>query len=345
MVVSAGPARRILLAQRPVGAPDADTFDCVEVDLGPVEDGEIVVDVELVSLAPAMRGWLDDKPSYMPPIRVGAPMRAKGFGVVRTSRHPDFAAGAAVTGPFGVATAARTRTDHVTKVDLGVAPATTWPGPPDSTGLTAYFGLLHVGALVEGDTVVVSAAAGAVGSVVGQIAKIHGCRVIGIAGGPEKCRWIVEDLGFDAAIDYREDGLAERLKELTPDGIDVYFDNVGGDQLEAALDNLALGARVVICGAISGYNDASAPGPRNYLALLVHRATMAGFITTDFQEHFPEAVERLGGWLAEGRIVAREHVVDADVEDFLDVFGMLFDGSNTGKLLMRLPGTTPAGVS
>jgi NADPH-dependent curcumin reductase CurA len=336
-------ARRIILANRPMGAPDADTFDCVEVELGAVEDGEILVDVELVSLAPAMRGWLDDKPSYMPPIRLGDPMRAKGFGTVRQSCHRDFRPGDRVTGPFGVATAARTRVDHVTKVNLELAPATTWLGALDSTGLTAYFGLLHVGRLAEGDNVVVSAAAGGVGSVVGQIAKIHGCRVIGIAGGPQKCRWVVDELGFDAAIDHRAGGIANRLGTLAPDGIDVYFDNVGGEQLEAALDNLALGARVVICGAISGYNDVQARGPRNYLALLVHRATMAGFITTDFQEQFPAAIEQLGKWIAAGRIVAREHVVDAAVEDFLDVFTMLFEGSNTGKLLMRLPGAAPAG--
>lgn len=330
-------AQRVILAKRPIGAPDSETFQIVDLDLPAPAAGEFIVEIELVSLAPAMRGWLDDKPSYVAPLALGEAMRGRALGVVRSSQNPDFQPGDVVTGPFGASTMALSDGLDVVEVDLGLAPAETWLGALDGTGLTAYFGLLEVGKMVAGDTVLVSGAAGAVGSVVGQIAKRHGCRVIGIAGGTKKCAWLEDELGFDVAIDYKSEAVSARLDVLVPDGVDVYFDNVGGTILEDALDHLAHGARVVICGAISGYND---PGPRkgpsNYLSLLVHSATMAGFVLTDFKDRYDEGRRVLGEWVRDGQLVAREHVVHGRLDDFGSTFGMLFEGSNTGKLVLKI---------
>jgi NADPH-dependent curcumin reductase len=216
-------------------------------------------------------------------------------------------------------------------------PVETYLSALGMTGLTAYFGLLHVGALKEGETVLVSGAAGAVGSIVGQLAKIKGCRVVGIAGGPEKCAWITDELGFDAAIDYRGEDVPAALRRELPDGLDVYFDNVGGEILDAALARLRRGARVVICGAISQYNATEKPaGPANYMSLLVNSARMEGFTIGDFTARAGEAIPELAGWLREGRLRSREDVVDGAVTDFPDVFLRLFRGENTGKLVLRI---------
>ncbi|WP_308280355.1 NADP-dependent oxidoreductase [Pseudonocardia abyssalis] len=205
------------------------------------------------------------------------------------------------------------------------------------TGMTAYFGLLDVGALRDGETVVVSGAAGAVGSVVGQLAKLKGARVIGIAGGAEKCAWIVDELGFDAAIDYRTENVGKALRTHAPDGVDVYFDNVGGEILDAALARLRLGARVVICGAISTYNATERPaGPVNYMSLLVNRARMEGFVVFDYADRYADAAVELGGWLREGRLRSREDVVRGGVADFPDTLLRLFRGENTGKLILQI---------
>jgi hypothetical protein len=205
------------------------------------------------------------------------------------------------------------------------------------TGMTAYFGLLEVGALKDGDTVVVSGAAGAVGQVVGQIAKIKGCKVIGIAGGADKCRYVVDELGFDAAVDYKSENVAARLRELAPKGIDVYFDNVGGDILDAALANLARKARVVICGAISQYNATDAvAGPKNYMSLLVNRARMEGFVVFDFASRYAEAAQAMGGWMREGKLKGREDVVSGGVEAFPETLNKLFSGENLGKLVLKV---------
>ena len=298
-------------------------------------DGQLLVRVELISVDPAMRGWLSDARSYIRPVQVGDVMRAIAAGEVVASKNPRFAAGQRVTGMFGVQEYAVSDGGGVAVADMSLAPLEVHLSALGMTGLTAYFGLLDVGKPREGDTVVVSAAAGAVGQVVGQIAKIKGCRAIGIAGGEAKCRAVVEEFGFDAAIDYKQEHVAARLRELCPDRIDVYFDNVGGSILEAALARLARHGRVVICGAVSQYNDASPRGPANYMALLVERARMEGFLVFDYADRYPEAVADLARWRQEGRLRSREHIVDG-LQRFPEALRMLFRGENEGKLIVRL---------
>jgi len=224
----------------------------------------------------------------------------------------------------------------VAKLDLSVAEVPTWLGALGVPGLTAYFALLDTGKAKEGDTVVVSGAAGAVGSVAGQIAKIKGCRAIGIAGGPEKCRLVTEEFGFDAAIDYREPGLRKKLRELAPGGVDVYFDNVGGEILDTVLTCIARGARIIICGAVSQYNEDQVRGPANYIMLLVARASMTGMLVFDYADRYPEATAELAGWYRAGKLVSREHIVHGSVRDFPETLLMLFEGANTGKLILEL---------
>jgi hypothetical protein len=274
--------------------------------------------------------------SYVPPVEVGAVMRAGAVGLVTASGHPGFAVGDYVYGAFGVQEYALSDGRGVITIDTSLAEPATYLGTLGMSGLTAYFGLLDVGRIKAGDTVVVSGAAGAVGSVAGQIAKIKGCRVIGIAGGPDKCRTVTEDFGFDAAIDYRAEDVRKALREHAPGGVDVYFDNVGGEILDAVLTRLARGARIIICGAVSQYNETQVQGPANYLMLLVARATMAGMVIFDYEDRFPSAIAELAGWLQAGRLVSREHVVRGGVGDFHDVLLMLFDGANTGKLVLEL---------
>ena len=285
-----------------------------------------------------MRGWMNAGASYVPPVDIGAVMRAGGIGRVTVSEHPGFAVGDYVYGTFGVQEYAVSDGRGVLKLDLSLAEPTAYLGVLGMTGLTAYFGLLEVGRLKEGDTVVVSGAAGATGSVVGQIAKIKGCRVIGIAGGQEKCRLVTEEFGFDAAIDYRLPHLRRTLRELAPGGVNVYFDNVGGEILDDVLTCLARGARVVICGAVSQYNETQVRGPANYMMLLVARASMTGFLVFDFADRYPEAMAELAGWYGAGRLVAQETVVQGSVEDFPETLLKLFEGANTGKLILALDG-------
>jgi NADPH-dependent curcumin reductase CurA len=274
--------------------------------------------------------------SYIAPVEVGAVMRAGAVGHVTASGHPGFAVGDCVYGAFGIQEHALSDGSGVIKLDTSLAEPTTYLGALGMTGLTAYFALLDVGRIREGDTVVVSGAAGAVGSVAGQIAKIKGCRVIGIAGGQEKCRALIEEFGFDAAIDYKNENLRTALREHAPGGVDVYFDNVGGDVLDAVLTRLARGARIIICGAVSQYNAEQVRGPANYLSLLVARASMTGMVVFDYQDRFPQAIAELAQWLRAGQLVSREHVVHGGVSDFPDVLLMLFAGQNTGKLILAL---------
>ena len=329
--------RQIKLAARPVGLPKASDWEAAVSVARDPEPGEALVKVLYLSLDPAMRGWMSDQRSYMPPAKLGEPMRAGGVGVVVASNDPALAAGDYVYGWLNAQEYATLKAASLAKLDANVAPLPAYLNVLGGPGMTAYFGLLDVGKPQAGNTVVVSGAAGAVGMTVGQIAKIQGCRVVGIAGGAEKCAYLVDELGFDAAIDYKAGPVAAGLREHCPDGIDVYFDNVGGDTLDACLARLAMRARVVICGAISQYNATSAiKGPSNYLSLLVNRASMTGMLVFDYRDRFPEAVRAMVGWMAEGKLKSREHVVEGGVAAFPETLLMLFRGENFGKLMLHV---------
>jgi NADPH-dependent curcumin reductase CurA len=329
--------RMIKLAKRPVGMVTRADF---VVEEGPVPepgDGEFRVRVKYVSIDPAMRPWLNEGPSYTPPVGIGEVMRALGSGIVEASNHPDYREGDAVSGLFGVQQYAVTRGESVAKVDTSLAPLQRWIGGLGMPGTTAYFGLLDVGQPKEGETVVVSAAAGAVGSIVGQIAKIKGCRAVGIAGGPEKCRVVIEELGFDACVDYKAGSLAPRLKEACPDGIDIYFENVGGAIQDAVMPLMNPFGRIPVCGLISAYNATEPPAGRDSSRfVLVKRLRMQGFIVSDFAPRYREAVGSLGRWLAEGKLVMREDVREGGVDAFADVLNLLYTGGNRGKLVLEV---------
>ncbi len=323
------------LAARPDGLPKRSDWEETEEPVGTPAEGEVLVKIRYLSLDPAMRGWMNDARSYVPPVELGAVMRAGAAGEVIESNHPGFAAGDAVTGMLGIQEYAVVPGDGVTKVDTSVAPLPVYLNTLGMPGMTAYFGLLDIGRPQEGQTVVVSGAAGAVGGAVGQIAKLKGCRAVGIAGGPEKCRHVTEDLGFDAAIDYKAGSVGRALHQHCPDGIDVYFDNVGGEILDAALAQLTRGARVVICGAISQYNAAQTRGPANYMSLLVNRASMTGFIVFDYARRYPEAVDEMGRWLGSGQLKSFEDIATG-LHTFPDTLLRLFRGENTGKLVLEV---------
>jgi NADPH-dependent curcumin reductase CurA len=326
--------RQIRLAARPEGNITASDFTLTTEPVTELAEGEVLVKVTYLSLDPAMRGWMRDAPSYIPPVELGAVMRAGGVGVVAESRDPKFAVGDHVTGALGAQEYATIKGKGLTKIDVRMAPETVWLNVLGMPGMTAYFGLLDIGAPVAGQTVVVSGAAGAVGATVGQIAKIKGCRAVGIAGGPEKCAYLLE-LGFDAAIDYKNENVQAALKTHCPDGIDVYFDNVGGDILDAALARLAMHARIVICGAISQYNSASVQGPKNYLNLLVKRARMQGMVVFDYADRYAAGAMEMAGWMAQGKLKSREDVVRG-LETFPDTLNKLFRGENFGKLVLQV---------
>jgi NADPH-dependent curcumin reductase CurA len=326
------------LAARPVGLPKPSDWEYTEEPVAEPGDGEVLVKVLYLSLDPAMRGWMSDARSYIAPVGIGETMRAGGAGEVLASNHPDLAPGDLVTGLLGVQEYAVTHGNAVTKLDVSPAQLPLYLGTLGMPGLTAYFGLLDIGRPAEGETVVVSGAAGAVGGVVGQIAKLKGCRVVGIAGGAEKCRYVVEDLGFDAAIDYKAGDVAAALREHAPKGIDIYFDNVGGEILDHALAGLARHARVIICGAISQYNVTDeVQGPSNYLSLLVNNASMTGFVIFDYAARYAEGLREMEGWFADGKLVSREDIAEG-LENFPDTLLRLFAGKNTGKLVLKLTG-------
>ena len=328
--------RQFRLAARPQGLPKPSDWSFVTTPVQPPGEGEVLVRVLYISLDPAMRGWMNEGKSYIRPVQLGAVMRALALGRVVRSQSPDFREGDIVTGALGVQDYATLPARELHAVPSGIAPLPVFLGVLGMPGITAYFGLMDVGRPVKGDTVVVSGASGAVGAVVGQIARIVGCRAVGIAGGPEKCRYLTEELGFDAAIDYRTEDVRAALKRHCPDGINIYFDNVGGDILDDCLALLALHARVVVCGAISQYN-ATGPikGPSNYLSLLVNRARMEGMVVSDYMARAPEALRAMGQWLAEGRLKHREDIVDG-LETFPETLLRLFSGENFGKLLLRV---------
>jgi NADPH-dependent curcumin reductase CurA len=328
--------RQFRLAARPVGLPKSSDWTLTEEPVPEPGDGEVVVKNLYLSLDPAMRGWMNEGRSYIAPVQIGDVMRAIAAGSVVASNHPDIDPGDSVTGLLGVQEYAVAHGNAVTKVDTDLAPLPVYLGTLGMPGMTAYFGLLDIGRPSEGDTVVVSGAAGAVGGVVGQLAGLKGARAVGIAGGSEKCHHIVEALGFDAAIDYKAEDVGQALRQHCPKGIDVYFDNVGGAILDAALARLARYGRVVICGAISQYNATDRmQGPSNYLSLLVNHASMTGFVVSDYGDRYAEGAREMAGWLAAGKIKSREDVAEG-LDAFPDTLLRLFKGENTGKLVLKI---------
>jgi NADPH-dependent curcumin reductase CurA len=328
---------QVRLAGRPEGLPKPSDWEHTQEPVPAPGSGQLVAEISHISLDPAMRGWMNAGASYIDAVEIGDVMRAAAVGRVLTSEHPEFEPGDHIYGVFGVQEYALSDGRGVIKIDPSLAAPPTYLSALGLPGMTAYFGLLEVGRMHEGDTVVVSGAAGAVGSVAGQIARIMGSRTIGIAGGEAKCRWLVEDLGFDAAIDYKSQDVRRALREVAPDGVDVYFDNVGGDILDAVLTRLARGARVVICGAVSQYNASEGVrGPDNYLSLLVSRASMTGMVVFDYAARYGEAASAIAGWMNEGKLISREHVVEGGVTAFPDALLKLFAGENTGKLVLRV---------
>jgi len=321
-------------------APGLITPDVFEIAEGPVPEpgeGEFRVRIAFVSLDPAMRGWVNEARSYVPPVAIGAVMRGYAVGIVEASRHPGFEPGDAVQGLFGVQSHAISKGERVVRVDTGLAPLERWLGGLGMPGWTAYFGLLEVGQPKAGETVVVSAASGAVGSIVGQIARIKGCRAVGIAGGPEKCRYVVETLGFDACVDHKAGDLATDLKAACPNGIDVNFENVGGDVLDTVLMQMNPFGRIAVCGLISAYTATSLPpGPKNLRAVLTQRLRMQGLIVFDWEKRFPEAIAALGQWHKEGRLAIREDLREGGLAAFPEVLNLLYTGGNHGKLVLRV---------
>lgn len=329
--------KQVLLAERPDGLPKSSTWIFQETEIPEPKDGDVLIKQHYISLDPAMRGWMRDVKSYIPPVGIGDVMRAGTVGeIVKANNHPKFEVGDFLSGWGGVQQYTVTNGKGYFKIDPNKAPLPKFLSIIGMPGMTAYFGILKVAELKEGDIVLVSGAAGAVGSLVGQIAKLKGCRVVGIAGGKDKCYYLVNDLGFDAAIDYKNENIYSGLKKHCPDGIDVFFDNVGGDILDAALSKLRMHARIVICGAISQYNATSRPkGPSNYLSLLVNRGTMKGMVVFDYANQYPEAIEAYSKWLQEGKIKSKEAIYEG-IENFHDTFLRLFSGEKLGKLILKV---------
>ena len=324
------------LKQRPVGEPDASTWDYTETEVPTIDDGEILIRIDYISMDPAMRGWLNDAKSYIEPVQVGDVMRAGTVGEVIESKHEKFKVGDFVCGHNGVQTYAVSDGSGLYKVDPDLAPLSYYLGVLGMPGMTGYFGLLKTGMPKAGETVVVSGAAGAVGGLVGQIAKIKGCRVVGIAGGAEKCQFLIDELGFDAAVDYKNENVKKALKQACPDGVDVFYDNVGGDILDDVLTQINLHARIVICGAISQYNNTTAvKGPSNYLSLLVNRARMEGIVVFDNIKEYPVAMKDIAGWIQSGELTVKDHIVEG-IETFPETLMMLFNGKNFGKLVLKV---------
>ncbi len=332
---------QVRLARRPVGLPTRADWSFTAEPVAPPDAGGVVVKTLSLSLDPAMRGWMNEGKSYIAPVGLGEVMRAGGVGVVVASTSERFAVGDRVAGTLGVQEYSRFGAKQIARgdlsaIDLGLGSLTQWLNVLGMPGMTGYFGLIEVGQPKAGETVVVSGAAGAVGQTVGQLAKIKGCRAVGIAGGPAKCEWVVNELGFDACVDYKAGPVRDGLKAHCPQGIDVYFDNVGGEILEAALARLNRRARVVICGAISQYNNTEpVKGPANYLSLLVNRARMEGMVVFDYADRYPAAIAEMAAYLKAGRMKSREDVV-VGIEHFPEALLRLFSGENFGKLVLQV---------
>ncbi|MGH9139206.1 MAG: NADP-dependent oxidoreductase [Acidimicrobiales bacterium] len=328
--------RGVVLRRRPAGLLRPDDVEVVELPMPEPADGDALVKVDWLGIDATVRTWLNRGEGYLPAVELGDVVRSSGIGTIVASRNPKFAEGGLLYGLPGWQEYAVLRDDGL------ATPLPPGADPPallavyGATGLTAYIGMLEVGGATAGETVVVSAAAGATGSLAAQIAKLQGCRVIGIAGTDDKCRWLTDELGLDGAVNHRTDHVAARLKELCPDRIDVYFDNVGGPILDAVLARIAPGARIVLCGAIAVYNETSRPpGPSNYLNLIQRRARMEGFIALDHWDRFPEVAAKLGEWVAAGQLRWRVHEFRG-LESAVDALNALFTGDNTGKTVIRL---------
>jgi NADPH-dependent curcumin reductase len=331
--------KQVKLASRPVGLPTAENWETTTIDVPhELQEGEVVVKVKYISLDPAMRGWMTTAKSYIKPVEIGEVMRAGGVGKVIASRNEKFKGGDYVTGTLGVQEYYHSENGKgLSKINTELAPITTYLSTLGMVGMTAYFGLLDIGLPKAGEVVVVSGAAGAVGTIVGQIAKIKGCRVVGIAGGQDKCDYLVNELGFYAAIDYKKGKLRSDLRTACPEGIDVYFDNVGGEMLDTVLTMIRKKARIIICGAISQYNSTEGvKGPTNYLSLLVNSARMEGFVVFDFAAKYHEGMKELAQWMAEGKIKTPESIVEGGVDKFNETFLTLFEGDKIGKLILKV---------
>ncbi|MBO9652368.1 MAG: NADP-dependent oxidoreductase [Variovorax sp.] len=335
--------RQIRLAKRPQGAATRDDWQFTTEPVADPAEGGVLVKTLSLSLDPAMRGWMNEGKSYIAPVELGAVMRAGGVGRVVASRNPAFAVGDIVYGTLGVQEYALVPQEEIkrsglVKIDLSLGTIGQWLNVLGMPGMTGYFGLMDIGEPKPGETVVVSGAAGAVGQTVGQLAKIKGCRAVGIAGGQAKCDFVVKELGFDACIDYKAGPAAVRegLKVHCPKGIDIYFDNVGGDILDAALAKITRGARIIICGAISQYNNTTPiQGPKNYLSLLMNRARMQGMVVFDYADRYHLAIAEMSAYLKDGRMKSREDVVEG-LETFPEALTKLFTGENFGKLVLKV---------
>ena len=333
--------RQIRLAARPVGLPTRADWTFTEEPVGEPEAGGVLVKTLVLSLDPAMRGWMNEGKSYIAPVGIGDVMRAGGIGVVTASKNPAYAVGDTVSAMLNVQEyclipESRMKAAGLFKIDPRAGGITQWLNVLGMPGMTGYFGLMDIGQPKPGETVVVSGAAGAVGQTVGQLAKIKGCRAVGIAGGPAKCEWVVKELGFDACVDYKAGNLKDELRTACPKGVDIYFDNVGGDILDTVLTRLAMKARIIICGAISQYNNTTpVKGPANYLSLLVNRARMEGMVVFDYAARYPIAIAEMAGYLQDGRMKSREDVVRG-LENFPEALLKLFNGENFGKLVLEV---------
>lgn len=333
---------QVRLAARPVGNTKPSDWSHTSEPVAEPPAGGVLVKTLVLSLDPAMRGWMNEGKSYIPPVGIGEVMRAGGVGVVIASNNPAYAVGDHVYASLGVQEYAvipesEFKRAGLVRIDTRVGTPTQWLNVLGMPGMTAYFGLIDVGLPKAGETLVVSGAAGAVGQTVGQLAKIRGLRVVGIAGGPAKCEWVVKELGFDACIDYKAGNLKDQLREHCPKGVDIYFDNVGGEILDTVLTRINRGARIVICGAISQYNNTTpVQGPANYLSLLVNRARMEGMVVFDYADRYPVAIAEMAGYLKSGKMKSKEDVVTGGVDAFPSTLLKLFSGENFGKLVLQV---------
>ena len=327
----------MILVNRPTGIPEKNTWSFEEELISEIKDGQILIKQQYISLDPAMRGWMNNSKSYIPPVEIGTVMRAGTVGeVIQINNNTNFKVGDFVSGWGGVQEYSISDGKNYSIIKDKNNPIHRYLGALGMPGMTAYFGIINEGKIKSGDIVLVSAAAGAVGSLVGQIAKIKGCKVIGIAGGNEKCKYVKEQLGFDEVIDYKNDNIYSSLKKYCPEGIDVYFDNVGGEILDAALAKLRMNARIVICGAISQYNNTSrTKGPSNYLSLLVNRATMKGMVVFDYKNDYPMAINQISEWFNQGKLKSNESIFEG-IDNFYETFLKLFNGNKRGKLILKL---------